>query len=120
MPNKTVLFVEDDAVVVEFLTRLLEERGFKVLHSDRMDSALAIFHGNAISAVITDFHIQQGSGRRLLYEIRKGNGQVPVFLITGTPFVKESDFANLGFTKVFLKPFPPDDLVDELKRACGG
>src|SRR5688500_1509422 len=99
-----ILLVEDDYQLVSLLTQLLNDGGLEVLHSDRMDKGLVLFRENPIQLVITDFHIVQGSGRRLLHEVRKIRW-TPVFLMTGTPFLDTEAVAAMPFDKVFIKPF---------------
>jgi CheY-like chemotaxis protein len=82
-----------------------------------MDSGLELFREHPIDLIITDFHIQQGSGRRLLGAVRKIHPTIPVFLITGTPFVNEEDFAVYNFDKVYLKPFSCRALISEAIKA---
>jgi DNA-binding response OmpR family regulator len=110
---RKILLIEDDTALVEVITEKLEESGYRVFSTDRMDMALALFAENEIDLVVTDFHIRQGSGRKLLHEIRKLRPTVPVVLITGTPFVGLEDFSIFGFNQVLLKPFS----VSELLRA---
>jgi DNA-binding response OmpR family regulator len=111
-----LLLVEDEPNLAELLKEAFEQIGYNVLSSDRMDSALVFFKKEIIEIIVTDFHIKQGSGRRLLYEVRKIDTVIPVFLMTGTPFVSEEDFRVYGFEKVFLKPFPLHAICDEVKR----
>ena len=114
-----ILFVEDDAQVAEFCAKRLRDRGFEVLRADRMDFALELFHRQSFDLVITDFHLQQGSGRRLLNALRKESADLPVFLITGTPFVSEQALSTFRFDVVFLKPFSFRALLEEIEKALG-
>lgn len=113
---KRILLVEDDPQVEEMVTFAFEKAGYEVHGVDRMDAALSLFKARQIDLILTDFHIQQGSGRRLLYEIRKFNSKVPVFLMTATPFIDESSLSIYSFSKVFLKPFLMEDIVSEANR----
>ena len=117
---KNILLIDDNPEMVSSLTKKLVAQGLAVFSGDRMDTALRLFTEHRIDLIITDFHIAQGSGRRLAYEIRKLSAQVPIFLITGTPFVREEDFTHYGFKRVFLKPFLIRDLMNEVKRELGG
>ena len=113
-----ILLVEDDEQLVSVLTKHLTNQGFEVLWANRMDQALILFRGNPVDLVITDFHIQHGSGRRLLNEVKKLREGTPVFLITGTPGVDEDALSVMRFNKVFSKPFSAAALMKEVKKAC--
>jgi two-component system response regulator AtoC len=112
-----ILLVEDDPQLIEALTISLRDAGFEVISGDRMDQAVELFNSASFDLVITDFHIAQGSGRRLLNEIRKTNKEVPIILITGTPYVDKNDFLIYGFSEVFLKPFRVSVLLAAIEKA---
>jgi DNA-binding NtrC family response regulator len=112
-----LLLIDDDTRIVGLLSEKFGQAGFKVHCTDRMDLALDLFKRHPIGLVITDFHIQQGSGRKLVHEIKKIRPDTPVFLITGTPFVTEADFIIYGFDQIFLKPFSIESLISAVKKA---
>jgi DNA-binding response OmpR family regulator len=114
-----VLLVDDDESIIKSLTKALERSGFEVISSDRMTLALGLFESRHVDVVITDFHIQDGSGRQLLHKIRRQNLTIPIYLMTGTPYVDESALLVYGFSKVFLKPFLPQEIILELKKIEG-
>lgn len=117
MPNR-LLLVEDDINLADVWITRFKMLNFEVHHSDRMDEALQLFKAHPIDVVVTDFHLQQGSGRKLLQEVRKINPEMPVFLMTGTPYVEKEDFSIYKFNDVFLKPFPSDQLIQAVLAVC--
>jgi DNA-binding NtrC family response regulator len=111
-----LLLIEDDEMLIELLKDRFEKEGLRVHCADRMDQALELFRLHSVGLVITDFHIQQGSGRKMVHEIKKIKPETPVFLMTGTPYVTEADFTIYGFDKIFLKPFSLPALLEEVRK----
>ena len=119
--GETILLVEDDAAVREFVAAVLKRDGYAVLKARHSSEALTFndeFTG-PIDLLLTDLcmppHI---NGRRLAQAIREARPGIPVLYISG--FV---DDANLhqelasGQSRFLPKPFSPDALSECVRQA---
>ena len=122
----TILVVEDEALVAELVTTILEERGFLVRHAADARSALAVLDkapsdnassdnassdgGAEIDLVFSDIVMPgEMSGIELGQAIRRSHPQLPVLLTTGySDAVKE---AARGEFVILHKPYRPADLL---------
>lgn len=111
--KKTILIVEDDDSIAEFLRQALEREGFAVLHAPDGREAVRLFPG--ADAILLDQRLPRMSGLEVLREVRK-TSQVPVLIVS----VKghESDKVaglELGADDYITKPFSVRELVARLR-----
>ena len=117
----TILVVEDEALVAELVTTILEERGFVVRHAADASSALEVLDkapsesasrdgGGGIDLVFSDIVMPgEMSGIELGQAIRRSHPHLPVLLTTGySDAVKE---ASRGEFAILHKPYRPADLL---------
>jgi CheY-like chemotaxis protein len=110
----TILAVDDEPFLLEYVCRVLQRCGHRLLLADNGGKAWAIFEDGSseIDLVLTDL-VMPGSfdGLELAKRIRRCRPQVPVLFMTGAP---QSDpvTAKLYRNRLLLKkPFYPDQLV---------
>jgi CheY-like chemotaxis protein len=108
--TKTVLVVDDEAIVRLQMREIFEERGYAVLEGADGSAGLEIFqrHQEEISLVVLDLHMPELSGYELLAELQIIDPDVPIVVITGyTP-----DEERLpGIRAILRKPFNPKALL---------
>lgn len=78
-----ILVVDDDAVMVELLQYLLEERGMSVLTAHSPPEALSYLQHNKIDLVLSDAVMPNGGYKRLLNDIEETQPDLPVILMSG-------------------------------------
>jgi signal transduction histidine kinase/CheY-like chemotaxis protein len=111
----TVLFVEDDALVREAVSRALEDAGFEVLVAHDGEQAVALLDGGAKPGVVFSDIVMPGSlsGIDLAGIVRQRDPSLPVVLATG--YTERQ--ATLPGVQVLAKPYPIERLVTILARA---
>jgi CheY-like chemotaxis protein len=111
----SVLFVEDDALVREAVSRALEDAGFEVLVAHDGDQAVALLDGGAAPGVVFSDIVMPGSlsGIDLAATVRQRHPALPVVLATG--YTERQ--ASLPGVQVLAKPYPIERLVSILARA---
>jgi len=111
----TVLFVEDDALVREAVSRALEDAGFEVLVAHDGEQAMALLDGGAAPGVVFSDIVMPGalSGIDLAGIVRQRDPSLPVVLATG--YTERQ--ASLPGVQVLAKPYPIERLVTILARA---
>ena len=113
-----VLCVDDEAVILQILRRLLEVQGFEpVTYSDPM-VAVSEFVEGSFDVVITDIHMPGMDGLALMRALRQVQPELPVVVVTGHGTVDTAIQAlREGATGMLVKPFTGDELLGEVRRA---
>ncbi len=112
----TVLVVDDDEVILDLLSNILELERFKVHKASNGQEALALLDEYKIDVVISDILMPEMTGMELLGEIKGRFPQMPVILITGFPGeYTPKDVSGAGADGYFSKPFKNTELVRKLR-----
>jgi two-component system, chemotaxis family, chemotaxis protein CheY len=119
--SKTVLVVDDSAMMRKIVIRNIDEAGFKVKTVEAEDGAVAlkVFMQGGIDIVISDWNMPNMNGLTLIKEIRKTElgKTVPIFMVTtegSAENVKEAVLA--GATNYLVKPFTAEALKTKLAK----
>lgn len=103
--NKNILVVDDEPKILEVVTALLINKGFKVFSADNGQTALDVFNHQNIALVILDLMMPGLSGEKVCSEIRK-KSRVPIIMLTAK--VEEENIVQgleLGADDYITKPF---------------
>ncbi len=113
--NGTVLVVDDEKPLRDFVRRNLEARGYKVLSAANGLEALAIFKNEQVDLVILDIMMPHLDGLETTRRIREAS-HVPIILLTamGEEADKVRAF-NLGADDYLTKPFGVGELLGRVK-----
>lgn len=128
--DKTVLVVDDEPDVLDFLQSALEDAGFEVLTASDGLEAIEMLKSHKVDFISLDLVMPNKSGARCLYEIRKNKewSRIPVVVVTGhaRDELGRSDFEEIfkGKTisgpQIYLeKPVKARDYVNMVKRQLG-
>jgi len=82
--DKTVLVVDDEPNVRDYLASLLKDAGFNVLTAGDGHEALQIIREKRPDFISLDLVMPRKSGHKLLFELRKDKdlAQIPVLIVT--------------------------------------
>jgi len=108
----TVLVVDDDEVIGEFLERVLKRYKASVKAFTQSEQALAYFEANAkdIDIVVTDRNMPDLNGEELAKRILGIRPEVEIILCTGLAKEEVEDFSQTHGIKIFLrKPIRIDE-----------
>ena len=113
--NVTVLVVDDEKPLRDFVRRNLEARGYKVLNAANGLEALAIFKNEQVDLVILDIMMPHLDGLETARRIRD-DSHVPIIILTamGEEADKVRAF-NLGADDYLTKPFGVGELLGRIK-----
>ena len=112
--KKTILIVDDEDFVRNFLARCMEAAGFKVLTASDGYEAIEVYRQQAaeISVVLLDLTMPRMSGMEVLKELRSLSVDLPILMISG---YSEQDISKQmsksGSCAFIQKPFSPDELI---------
>ena len=82
--EKTVLVVDDEPNVRDYLAQILRDAGFNVLVAGDGEEALAIIRKQRPDFISLDLVMPRKTGHKLLYELRKDKdlARIPVVIVT--------------------------------------
>jgi DNA-binding response OmpR family regulator len=121
--SRTVLAVDDEPSILEWLSRSLDEFGFDVIKAGDPSAAHNVLQTSKVDAVILDVRLVRGSGLDILESLRMQEplASLPVIILTGvaqlTP--SEEELIRRHQAYVFYKPegiAPIAEKLDELLR----
>lgn len=112
---KTVLIVDDEALLRRLIRRTLEPRGFSVLEAGTGEEGLAQLETNEqVDVVLLDQTMPGIGGAEALVKIREKRSDLPVIRVSGF----RADTTDEASQTYFLgKPFEIAELVAVLERA---
>ena len=108
---KSVLLVEDAALVAKMLATLLEEDGCQVTQARSAEDALGIIRQSPPELMLLDLILPGIDGVQLVQQLQAANLRVPFAVVTAsTQLDKLRELEGLGVMKVFEKPIHSEDL----------
>jgi two-component system C4-dicarboxylate transport response regulator DctD len=116
---ESVVFVDDDEEVRRANAQSLELAGFEVRALGSAEAARAALGPQFPGVVVTDVRLPGMNGLELLRRLVELDPDLPVILITGhgdIPMAVEA--MREGAYDFFEKPYPPDRLIDSVRRAA--
>lgn len=113
-----LLILDDDPGVVEFLSDMLGERGYRVTRQTSAQAALALIHKEPFDLVISDIEMPELRGLDLVATLAKIAGSPPVLLMTAFGSIDLAVQAvRAGACDFLTKPFAIEALYDAVERA---
>jgi len=107
----TILIVDDELSMREFLTILLENEGHSTISTARAPQAIDIVRNERIDMVISDIRMPEMNGLRLLEEIKKINAALPFIMITAYASPEDAVTAmKNGAFDYITKPFKVEEI----------
>jgi CheY-like chemotaxis protein len=128
--DKTVLVVDDEPDVRNYLASILRDARFNVLTAADGEEALEIARRERPDFISLDLVMPRKSGQKVLYELRKDKAlsRIPVLIVTAHAHdeMGQGDMKDLLADKVISgpgvyleKPVKPADYVRSVQRALG-
>lgn len=111
---KKILIVDDEPAVLEFLTAILERKGYEVMKAmDGMQAVSQAMKGKP-DLVILDMMMPAGSGVTVYNRIRQSilTRNIPIVILTAMPVENaRGKFPDGDQLKVFSKPCDSQELI---------
>ncbi len=114
----TILIVDDEKSMRDFLKILLAKEGYDVIVASDGEQALGALDGNQIDLVISDIRMPGISGLDLLAKIKDETEDIPVIMITA--FASPNDAVQAmknGAYDYISKPFNVDEIKSVISAA---
>lgn len=107
----TVLYVDDDKVILDYVSMIVGRRTKKTLTAENGIQGLERLQENPeIDIILTDLNMPEMSGSEMLFEVRKNYPDIPVIAITAF----EEGYDIRDFDAVIIKPFEPNDMINAI------
>lgn len=117
--GRTILVVDDEFVVVDTVTELLEELGYNAVSAPRGSRAVELYSAapNGIDAVILDLSMPGMDGKECFVRLREIDPEVKVVLTTGfSGDGRVQELLDMGVRGFLQKPFRLRELADTLEN----
>ncbi|HLP15295.1 MAG TPA: ATP-binding protein, partial [Bacteroidota bacterium] len=106
--NETILFIEDEMLLREYLRELLESKGYTVVTAINGEDGVAMFshHRHEIDIVLSDFGLPKFSGDEVLKRITSLDAHAKIIFVSG--YIdpdKKQELLNAGARRVIQKPY---------------
>ena len=115
--NKTILIADDDELICDLLTFVLEDNGNKVITAHTIDSILHNINEKKPDLTLLDLTLGDRSGTEVLEKIK--DTDMPVIVLSGfdSKYISESGITKYKCVKDFLtKPVSPDTVAESVKK----
>ncbi len=119
---KTILLVDDEDMIWDILSDMLQDLGYQVLLAGDGQEAVEIYRANpkAIDLVILDMLMPNMGGRETFFMLKELDPQVRVLASSGYVSQEEiQDVMDSGAAGFLRKPYHISDLAKKIKEILG-
>jgi DNA-binding response OmpR family regulator len=112
MKGKKVLAIDDEAIVLESIRKVLREEGFDVTTSLSARAGIHMAGQEPFDIVLSDIRMPDVDGLTVIRDIKRIKPGMPILIITGYATVASAVQAmKLGAINYIEKPFAPEELI---------
>jgi hypothetical protein len=119
MRLQQILVVDDEDMVRHFAARILTAEGYRVVQAADGADALDVLNARPVDLVLTDVVMPRLNGIQLLEHLSVAHPGLPILLMSGYGTTELMDRGVSVPCGLLAKPFPPDRLIEEVRRCLG-
>ncbi|MBN2589479.1 MAG: sigma-54-dependent Fis family transcriptional regulator [Sedimentisphaerales bacterium] len=118
MVKKSILIIDNDKIILDSLCGFLKTEGFETEGVETFQAALSKLENNKYNLVITDIHLPDGDGHKILDLVKNKHPQTVAIVITGYGTI-ESAVTSIkqGAHDYLTKPIIDDELRMAVTKA---
>jgi len=117
-PAPKILLIDDDAGIIDTLSRVLADEGYEVTIERRGDDGLERATQDVFNVVVTDLKLPGLSGLELVQKLHAARARLPIILITAFGTTQTAiEATKFGAYDYLLKPFEIPQLLELIHRA---
>lgn len=117
MNNTTILIVEDDKTIQNFLKVTLKTQNYNYIIAETGLSGLSLFYANRPNLVLLDLGLPDIEGIEVLKQIRQ-NSSIPIIVVSARSSETEKVMAlDYGSDDYVTKPFNAAELLARIRAA---
>lgn len=121
LEDRSLLLLDDDAVLRTRLGRALEARGFHTTAVETVAQAMAAVGDRPPAFAVLDMRLEDGSGLKIVEALRQARPDAHVVMLTGYGNIATAVAAvKAGAIDYLAKPADADDVVKALLAANSG
>jgi DNA-binding NtrC family response regulator len=121
MTKARILVIDDEEIVRVCCKRALMDEGYEVDVTASGKEGLELFDRRKYDLVVLDLKMPHMEGIEVLANIKRGNPDQKVIMITGYMALEHADESSmLGATRYLEKPFAPDVLLSAINTMLRG
>ena len=114
--KKTVLFVDDEKMILEVGSLMLQRLGYNVLTTSDGQEAIEIFKNNKVAFVILDMRMPGMNGDEVCQQLKKIKPKIKILLASGyVGFYSEDYLISIGFDAFIKKPYDLRQLSEKIE-----
>src|SRR6266566_3247453 len=113
--QKTLLLIDDEPDILEFLQVILEEEGYTVVTTDKGDYLEKLTHGGLPDLILLDMLLSGKDGREITKYLKsqEKTRHIPVIMFSAHPSAEKSA-RQAGADDFVAKPFEIDILLNKI------
>lgn len=116
--TETILVVEDEKLLLQFLKTILVRQGFKVITAIDGIEAIEVYdqHKTEIALVLSDLGLPKLGGKDALKRMKEVNPTLPTIVASGylDPNLR-TDLAKIGVEEIVQKPYLPKQFLKKIR-----
>ncbi len=114
--HPTVMLVDDNRDLLQFLERLMADAGWRLLTADSAAEARRLLVDNKPDAAVLDYMLPDGNGVELGAELHRADPHALVIVMTGAVLAPEEEALceERGFP-ILRKPFLASDVIGQIR-----
>lgn len=116
--DKIILLADDEIMLRDLLSELLESSGYNVIRVSTGVEALRVLTEEIkVNLAIIDYNMPEMDGLECITKIRELQFNIPVILSSGSvSFTEEIDYKKLGISGVLSKPYEFETLLSTIQN----
>jgi DNA-binding NtrC family response regulator len=112
MKKESILIVDDNEGILETLSAILEEKGYRTCTAKNGREAIEKSKTNFYNVALLDIRLPDIEGTKLLTKIEETSPRMVKIMITGYASLENAvEALNLGADAYIMKPVDPENLL---------
>jgi CheY-like chemotaxis protein len=118
LAQSSILVVEDEPGTLFLIDQILSQAGYKVVQATDGAEALLKLGAGSVDLILSDIHMPNLDGLKLLEILHQHDIDTPVVLLTGEPSPDvEARGREMGVSDYLRKPIQRDVLLNSIEKA---
>jgi CheY-like chemotaxis protein len=121
--HENILLVDDEEVIIQLESRMLERLGYRVTSCSNGAEAMAVFSENpeAFDLVLTDMNMPSMTGDQLAREIIAIRPDIPIIICTGfSEKIGRDEARAIGVKGFLMKPVSVMEVAHKVRKVLDG
>ena len=116
---KHILVIDDEIIIIQLLTRLLQRSDYKVTVALDGKEGVELYRKEPADLVIVDIFMSEMDGLEVIRQLRAEFPDVHIIAISGAPKNLLPEAEKLGANQVLRKPFNLDVFIRAVEEELG-